>query len=63
MFTWKISCIFHEFSARAKFDNSFNASLVALTPMKAGALDVKDFCSISLLGGVNNFFPKSSLIG
>jgi hypothetical protein len=31
---------------------SFNATFVALIPKKAGAVEIKDFCSISLVSGV-----------
>jgi hypothetical protein len=39
--------VFHDFHARSKFEKS--PTFIALTPKKSGAIDVKDFRSISFV--------------
>jgi hypothetical protein len=39
---------FKEFHSRWKFEKSINATFVSVIPKKASAVDVKDFCPISL---------------
>lgn len=43
---------FKEFHSLGKFQKSFNATFVSLIPKKAGAVEIKDFRSISLVGDV-----------
>jgi hypothetical protein len=50
--------VFHEFHARGKFEKSLNATFIALIPKKARAEDIKDFCPISLVGGVYKIISK-----
>lgn len=50
--------VFHEFHARGKFEKSINATFIALIPKKARAEDIKDFCPISLVGGVYKIISK-----
>jgi hypothetical protein len=47
-----IMVVFKEFHCRRKFVNSFNANFLSLIPKKAGVVDIKDFCPISLVSGV-----------
>jgi len=47
-----IIAVFKEFNSRRKFQKSINATFVSLIPKKAGALEVKDFKPISLMGEV-----------
>jgi hypothetical protein len=44
--------VFMELHSQRKFDKSYNATFVSLIPKKVGAVDVKHFQPISLLGGV-----------
>jgi hypothetical protein len=44
--------VFHEFHARGEFEKTLDATFIALILKKAGAVDIKNFHSISLLGGV-----------
>jgi hypothetical protein len=53
-----IMAVFMEFHSRRKFEKSFNATFVSLIPKKAGAVDVKDFRPISLVGGVYKIISK-----
>jgi hypothetical protein len=41
-----------------KFEKSFNATFVSLTPKKAWVVEIKNFHPISLLGGVNKITSK-----
>jgi hypothetical protein len=50
--------IFKEFHRRVKFEKSFNATFVSLTPKKAWVVEIKNFHPISLLGGVNKITSK-----
>jgi hypothetical protein len=44
--------VFHDFHARGMFEKSLTATFIALIPQKSGAIDIKDFRPISLVGGV-----------
>jgi len=48
----------HNFHQRGVFEKSFNATLVALIPKKPGAVELKDFRPISLIGGVYKIISK-----
>ena len=39
--------VFLEFHARRKFEKCFNATFIALIPMKSRVVDIKDFHSIA----------------
>jgi len=43
---------------RGKFEKSFNATFVSLIPKKTGAMDVRDFRPISLVGGIYKIISK-----
>ena len=40
------------------FEWSLNVSFLALIPKKANAVEVKDFCPISLVGGIYKIISK-----
>lgn len=44
--------VFKEFHCRRKFEKSINTTFVSLIPKKARAVDIKDYCPITLVGGV-----------
>jgi hypothetical protein len=44
--------IFHDFHARGKFERSLNSTFTPLISKKSGAIDIKDFRPISLMGRV-----------
>jgi hypothetical protein len=50
--------VFVEFHTRCKFEKSFNATFVCLIPKKFGAMDVRDFRPISLVGGIYKIISK-----
>jgi hypothetical protein len=50
--------IFAKFHTRGKFEKSLNATFVSLIPKKTGAMDVKDFRPISLVGGIYKIISK-----
>ena len=50
------------FFAKGQFEKSLNATFVTLIPKKPAAIDVKDFCLISLVGGVTKLLLKSWLL-
>jgi len=50
--------VLNEFHSRGKFEKSFNATFVSLIPKKAGAMEIKDFHSISFVGGVYKIRSK-----
>jgi hypothetical protein len=54
--------VFHDFHARSKFEKSFDAMFIALILKIFGAINVKDFRSISPVD-FTRLMPKSSLIG
>jgi len=50
--------VFVEFHPRGKFKKSFNATFVSLIPKTTGAIDMKDFRPISLIGGIYKIISK-----
>jgi hypothetical protein len=50
--------VFTEFHAQGKFEKSFNATFVSLIPKKAGAMEVRDYRPISLVGGIYKIISK-----
>jgi len=53
-----IMVVFVEFHARGKFEKSFSATFVSLIPKKAGAMEVRDYLPISLVGGIYKIISK-----
>ena len=53
-----IMALLHHFHELGSFERSLNATFVALIPKKVGAIVVKDFCPISLVGGVYKILAK-----
>lgn len=51
--------VFKEFHLQGEFEKSLNATFISLSPKKAGAVDVKDFRSIILVGGVYKIISPS----
>jgi hypothetical protein len=50
--------VFAKFHARGKFEKSLNATFVSLIRKKTGAMDVRDFRPISLVGGIYKIISK-----
>jgi len=50
--------VFAEFHARDKFEKSLNATFVSLIRKKTGAMDVRDFRPISLVGWIYKIISK-----
>ena len=50
--------VFHHFHVTGQFEKSLNATFIALIPKIATAVEVKDFRSISLVGGVYKILAK-----
>ena len=50
--------VFHEFHVQCSFEKSLNAMFLTLIPKKAKAIEVKDFCPISLVGSVCKIIAK-----
>jgi hypothetical protein len=44
--------VFLEFHVQGTFERSLNATFIALIPKKAGAVNIKDFRLISLVGDI-----------
>jgi hypothetical protein len=53
-----IMAVFSEFHSKASFQKSLNAYFIALIPKKVGAVDLKDFRPISLVGVVYKLIAK-----
>jgi hypothetical protein len=53
-----IMAVFKDFHSLGKFKKSFNATFVSFLK-KAGAVEIKDFCPISLVGGVYKIILRS----
>jgi hypothetical protein len=53
-----IMAVFGEFHSKASFQKSLNASFITLIPKKVGAVDLKDFRPISLVGVVYKLIAK-----
>jgi len=51
--------VLSDFHARGKFEKSLNASLISLISKIPGAIDLKDFCPISLVGGIYKIIVKN----
>ena len=49
--------VFHHFFAKGQFEKSLNVTFITLIPKINEAIEAKDFCPISLVGG----FIKSLL--
>jgi hypothetical protein len=47
-----ILAVFKDFHTYGKFKKSLNATFISLIIKKAGAVEIKNFCPISLVGGV-----------
>jgi len=56
---WEVLEVFKEFHSRGTFEKSINATFVSFIPRKASAVDIKNFCFISLVGGVCKLFLRS----
>jgi hypothetical protein len=50
--------VFAEFHARGKFVKSINSTFISLIPKVHGAKEIKDFCPISLVGGIYKIIAK-----
>jgi hypothetical protein len=50
--------VLKDFHKSGKFDKSLNATFVSLIPKKAGAVEIKDFEPISLIGGMYKIILK-----
>jgi len=50
--------VFTKFHSRGTFEKSFNATFVSMIPKKTGAMDVRDFHPISLVGGISKIISK-----
>ena len=50
--------IFQVFYKKGQFEKSLNAAFISLIPKKLDAMEVKDFCPISLIGGVYKIISK-----
>jgi hypothetical protein len=50
--------VFHDFHARGWFEKSLNASFISLIPKAPGAISLKYFRPISLMGGVYKIIAK-----
>jgi len=49
---------FSDFHAREVFEKSLNVSFIALIPKLPGAISLKDFRPISLVGGIYKIIAK-----
>ena len=54
----EIMVVFQNFHTQAVFENSLNASFLALIPKKMNAVEIKDFRPISLVGGICKIISK-----
>ena len=50
--------VFQNFHTQVVFEKSLNTAFLALIPKKANAMEIKDFRSISLVGGVYKIILK-----
>lgn len=53
-----ITKVFHEFFTIGKFEKGFSSTFIAFIPKKVGAMEVKDFCPISLVSGMYKIILK-----
>jgi len=49
---------FRDLHARGKFEKRLNATFIALIPKTPVVVNLKDFCSISLVGGIYKIIAK-----
>ena len=54
----EIMAVFQNFHSQAVFEKSLNASFLALIPKKVDAVEIKDFCLISLVGVIYKIISK-----
>ena len=57
-----LMAVFHHFFANGQFEKSLNATFVTLIPKNHAANEIRDFRSISLVGGFIKLLLKSWLI-
>ena len=53
-----VMAMFGQFHSRGTFEPSFNSSFIALIPKKSGAVDIRDFGPISLVGSIYKLLAK-----
>jgi hypothetical protein len=53
-----IMAVFSDFHDRGKFEKSLNATFISLIPKRPGAMELKDFRPISLIGGIYKIISK-----
>ncbi|XP_065619630.1 uncharacterized protein LOC136063338 [Quercus suber] len=58
VFAAEIMAVFQNFHTQAMFEESRNASFLALIPKKVDAVEIKDFRPISLVGGIYKIISK-----
>lgn len=51
--------VFQKFHTRGQSERSFTATFLALVMKKLGVVDIKDFCPISIVGGVYKIVAKA----
>lgn len=56
--TFDIWNVVDAFQRKGTFDRSINSTFIALIPKKKGAVEIKDFRPISLLGSVYKILAK-----
>ena len=49
---------FKDFHSQCVFEKSLNATFLCLIPKKTNAVNIKDFCPISLVGGLYKLLAK-----
>ena len=54
----EVMAFFMEFHDTGHFERSLNVTFIVFIPKKQGVEDLKDFCPISLVGGVYNLLVK-----
>jgi hypothetical protein len=55
---WDLMAVFVEFHARGKFVKNINSTFISLISKIHEAKEIKDFCSISLMGGIYKIIAK-----
>jgi hypothetical protein len=53
-----IMAVFEDFHARGRFEKSLNSTFISLIPKVSGALELKDYCPISLVSGIYKIISK-----
>jgi hypothetical protein len=51
-FKENVMAVFREFHGQRSFEKRINATFISIIPKKTGAVDIKDFRLISLVGSV-----------